>query len=218
MKCKKLLLFVFFIFCSMLIYPTFVSASNVRATPRLSTGYKWSAVPRTINFNYDGTDYTRNGSTDDEIAAISAAMNTWNSVKHASTNSNLVTMKCTSVASVNTIEFAEAQFNYAGNTEPTLSDVDSSIIVSAKVLINIDRYWATDGSSPLSYDLQTILTHELGHVLGVAHCHEENPYYSTECVNPSTCSSNIMKPLISLNEVMHTLSAYDKASYQLIYY
>lgn len=32
------------------------------------------------------------------------------------------------------------------------------------------------------------------------------------------CDSNIMKPKFDFGEVIHTLTSYDKSSYQLIYY
>lgn len=89
-------------------------------------------------------------------------------------------------------------------------------------MLNTFLGWSPIGAWP-KYDVWTLVGHELGHVLGVAHCHqsssniEDEVTSDTECVS-STCDSNIMKPKISGGEKIHTLTAYDKSSYQLIYY
>lgn len=72
----------------------------------------------------------------------------------------------------------------------------------------------TVGAASNKYDIQTVATHELGHAIGVAHCHEkgESPCFST------TCSSNVMMREISSNSTRRTLTDYDKSSKQVIYW
>ncbi len=86
------------------------------------------------------------------------------------------------------------------------------------LLLCYDYTWSTSGD-PYSYDVQTVTLHELGHALGVAHCHEANgdPENKGPCWN-RTCLTNVMNPVASLGIQNTTLKEYDTASYLVTYW
>ena len=79
------------------------------------------------------------------------------------------------------------------------------------ISLNVNFQYAI-GAVSGKYDYQTIYEHELGHALGVAHCHEDGKTCSS-----STCSQNVMNLTAQTNFVRRTLKGYDIASYQYIY-
>lgn len=89
-------------------------------------------------------------------------------------------------------------------------------LVSFTVMLNSNLKWSVSPTSGC-YDIQTITQHELGHALGVAHCHESTdtkPCFST------TRSSNIMCPNIAIDTLgssRRTFQPYDTSSYIVIY-
>ena len=68
--------------------------------------------------------------------------------------------------------------------------------------------------------------HELGHTIGIAHCHQasDNTCFDPKCVafgfggnlNLSV-AVNIMNPACSKNYTRRVFQAYDSSSYQLMY-
>ena len=168
----------------------------------------WNATPTTVIFNFDG------GSNAQRNAA-SAAMDMWNSVKHASTGANLVTMNLSTSVDTNNDIFFSARLGYFGafgETLYTYQEGSSTILESVDVELNSKYSWGTTGGSGV--DVQTIVGHELGHALGVAHCHAIG---ESSCFS-ATCSTNLMNPAWGVGDVVHSLTSYDISSYQLIYY
>jgi Matrixin. len=82
-----------------------------------------------------------------------------------------------------------------------------------KNAISSGMYTFTAGAASNKYDMQTVATHELGHAIGVAHCHEVN---ETSCFS-ATCPSNVMMCVIYDNSMRRKLTDYDTSSKQLIY-
>ena len=101
---------------------------------------------------------------------------------------------------------------WVGYTDPTLSGDE---ILSVNIYLNTWLYEFSVGGSSSSYDIRTVVQHELGHALGVAHCHEEGD--PDPCWSP-TCNDNVMYRLIELGEVRTTFQPYDTASYINIYW
>lgn len=71
------------------------------------------------------------------------------------------------------------------------------------------------GKAKGCYDIQTIVQHELGHAIGIAHCHEASEG-SGPCWS-ATCLKNVMYPIARTNYQNITLTDYDISSYRLIY-
>lgn len=176
-----------------------VSANNI--TPRLSTGFKWYYTPRVVYLRCDFTTAERN--------AVSAAMSTWNAVKDSNGNS-MVSMYLTTDTSINNwVMRATTYDGWIGHTDYTAIG-DEILGVKVKLASNVE--WSTGGAAN-AYDVQSVVLHELGHALGVAHCHEEN---SGSC-SSATCSTNVMNPYTRVGTRNVTLKAYDRTSYIDIY-
>lgn len=189
--------------CIMLVSPIVVSASNIWVTPRKANGYIWSSVPLTLNFNFkEGTN--------EQKTAVRNAMNMWNEVEPASSRvDSLITLKLTSVESNNEIKFVDMGYwTNAGYTDFKTIEGSDTIAEKVDVWLSLHCNWGKEA------DMQTIAGHELGHVLGIAHCHEPGE----ESCFSSTCSSNLMYPSFPEYIEIHSLTAYDVSSYQLIYY
>lgn len=75
------------------------------------------------------------------------------------------------------------------------------------------------GVSPDGLDKQSVIVHELGHAIGIVHCHEldANGVDSGDCLS-WTCPSNVMSPTLDVNTTKRNLTDYDIASKQLIYW
>ena len=209
---KKYVLFSFMFACIILLQPIMLFANSI--SPRKATGRYWANVPRNVYFYFDESTSTRVEASD-ASSAIQSAMNAWNAVRDGSGN-KMVTLGLTSdSSSANTIKFIllplTNMFEYAGRTEYTPEE--GTEIESAKVWLNARYLWATDGSDD-GLDTQTIVQHELGHVLGVAHCHETD---ESSCFS-ATCSSNVMQPTFYYGDVYRSFTDYDTSSYIVIYW
>ena len=87
-----------------------------------------------------------------------------------------------------------------------------STIEQASIYLNPDAPF-TVGAAYGQYDIQSVITHEAGHALGIAHCHE----IGQTCFS-STCKLNAMNPQAQLNSIQRrTLQQYDSASYIYMY-
>lgn len=169
---------------------------------RKSFGYKWDNTPRTVNYycTFTGSEKT----------AVQNAMNTWNNVKSATTGGNMVTMAISnnkrSECSIEMVNDASLPLSHC---EP---DVLGYSILGMAIYFN-QAYGISIGATTGKYDLQSLATHELGHSIGIKHCHE-----SGETCISSTCTSNAMNPVAELNSTSRrNLQLYDTSSYQYIY-
>jgi hypothetical protein len=77
---------------------------------------------------------------------------------------------------VNAVIFRDDKFEYTGlHTNNTLAkavphfDANTGEILDADIEVNTANTHFTLGSDNIDYDLQTVLTHEVGHFLGLAH-------------------------------------------------
>ena len=139
--------------------PIGVSANSV--TSRLRNGYKWYDTPRNIYFNCDFETAERE--------AVRAAMNTWNEVKDPD-NNDMVSMFLTTDYTSNSVIRATSYSGWIGYWDKVAIG-DEILSVTIKIASNED--WSTTGAED-AYDVQKVVLHELGHALGVAHCHESS--------------------------------------------
>ncbi|MFG6342799.1 MAG: matrixin family metalloprotease [Lachnospiraceae bacterium] len=195
-KYLKIFLFMMALLCTF-------SVSVKAAEARKGLGYKWSDKYATVYFYCGFNDTWKN--------AISAGMSSWNAVKETSTNKSIVPLAFTSNSSHSNKIYTTSGVTWIAYTFP---DQSNGIYNSANIAFNTGSCSFTVGAASGKYDIQTVATHELGHAIGVAHCHEEG---DTSCFS-ATCSSNVMMRTISKNSTRRTLTDYDTASKQVIYW
>lgn len=192
----------------LLVCSTSNSFATSTVTPRKANGHYWENTPRTVYFkcNFSTAQW----------AAVNAAIQQWNSVKTPQGN-DIVTMVLTTSTADNSVRFGSLPYDVCGRTEffrdPYSDDVNA--IGSVQITLNDEPQYVSwsIGASPGCYDLQSVVLHELGHALGVAHCHEKD-----EVCYLTTCELNVMNRSLGTNTVRTTFQPYDTASYIVLYY
>ena len=207
--CKKI--FSLFLALVMLaVFPSYTEASvsSDVIQPRLSLPYHWGGTPRTVTFDISSL------SSNYANAAL-AAMSVWNRVTDPVTKKSRVFMLRTQGTGTGSSSIVKGFLSpgTVGYTEPTyVYNGKYNEMLGAKITLSSSVSWSI-GKKANCYDVKSVVLHELGHVLGVAHCHEKG---ASSCFSP-TCSKNVMQPIINPNTVRTTLQAYDIGSYQTIY-
>lgn len=147
--------------CVALFLISFSISNEVQAR---GLGYKWGANVTSVKFDCNFNSTWTN--------AVKAAMTTWNNVNSA------VPMSCTSdsASSSNDISASnQSPETYTAKMFPSTfqSSVWGHVFNSADIVFNT-RYSWTVGAESGKYDIQSTATHELGHALGIAHCHDKS--------------------------------------------
>ena len=141
--------------------------------------------------------------------ALNASMTSWNNVKNTS-NETVVPMAFTSDSShINKIYTSSGQ-TWVARMYPT---VTSEYFIAASIAFNAGDYTFAVCAVPNKFDIQTVATHEMGHAIGIAHCHEES---DNSCFI-GTCPTNVMNPTLAKNTTRRVLTSYDISSKQVIY-
>lgn len=164
-------------------------------------GYKWNKTY--VYFNCGFTTSQRN--------AVQAAMNKWNAVK-TTTGQMMVKFSLTTGTADNDVKFVSTL--PSGIVGYCDTNASGGKIFAVSIKLNSGNQWSV-GKASGKYDVQTIVQHELGHALGIAHCHEASEG-SGPCWS-ATCLSNVMYPIAKTNHRNITLTDYDISSYRLIY-
>jgi hypothetical protein len=102
-----------------------------------------------------------------------------------------------------------------GQTDWTLS---AGRIVGASILINYDEF---NNTSANSLDLQSLVLHELGHVLGLLHSCKSGATDSTSSVDcalaPDRYNEAVMFPFLRFNQIRRSLRQNDYSRINCIY-
>lgn len=185
----------------LLLASTFIISANA-VEPRKDLGYRWNDASATVYFYCGFNDTWKN--------AISAGMISWNNVLN-NDNEIIVPMAFTGNSSHSNRIYSTSGQTWLGKMFPTSS---SGILTAASIAFNSGDYTFTVGAVSGRYDIQTVATHELGHAIGVAHCHERT---ETSCFS-DTCSTNVMQPTVPSNYTRRNLTSYDTSSKKIIYW
>ena len=107
----------------------------------------------------------------DSLSAICAAANTWSNVNTSGFHfiCNVSSLNPNSIQRDGTNEIGFASLTASGSPTSVGENyfwyyVSSGEIIESDIILNSDFPWATDGS-PYAFDIQSVVTHELGHSL-----------------------------------------------------
>lgn len=184
------------------------------ASARRPNHHYWANVPCTVTFYDENSSFTTA-----EKNSIIYAMGYWNAIRKAN-GGYLVAMKLSNTRpSLPYSEFHKVNnpyYKFGGWTE--FHPDSPGALTWTAVYINTAYSYSVGNASPGKRDFQSLVEHELGHALGIAHCHEIDDYGNPikRCESP-TDAQNVMNPLVPYGTNRRTLTSYDIGSYRTIY-
>ncbi len=183
------------------------AAAYTRITAVDGRATRWASMPVSYWINVRGFSQIPNGS---EFSAVRAAFQTWQDVPTADIvfdYKGTTPVQTVGRDGINLISFADdatvlgsstlaATFSFFCSTCPTFQTQEADII------FNKNFNWTTSGEAG-KYDIQAVLTHEIGHLLGLDH---------------SALVSSVMTPFAAVNSLdLRTLQYDDMAGVAELY-
>lgn len=161
-----------------------------------SLGYRWMNTSSPVKFNVT-LDSTWK-------SAITSAMGSWNNVSSAVP----LSIATSSEGWANDIYIISTSENWVAKMFPQQRD---GYLGEADIKIN-NKYPFANGAVANQYDRQSVLTHELGHSIGIAHCHNSGEAHygpdSTYTMYPDSFTAST---------AARSLEQYDKDAKNQIY-
>ena len=146
-------------------------------------------------------------------AAVTRACRKWTDVRTTNGKQMLSLYVVQDSVTVDNVVKFESDLGF-GRVAYCLPNPEKGELQAVTIKLESGKKWSV-GKAKDCYDIQTIVQHELGHAIGIAHCHEASEG-SGPCWS-ATCLKNVMYPIARTNYQNITLTDYDISSYRLIY-